>query len=390
MMEKKRVLWGAPVLALVFGFVLMGCGSSPKASPQAAAPDSTGVSTYYVRADGDDKNAGTSEVAPFKTLQRAVEAAAATSAKKITVIGTLAGNTTIEDTDPSVQKRNGIIFDGINILAANTSGGERDPDSITITGKPDASGQERAVLTSPDGDYTVNILNSTIIFENIEISGNPSDPALFVALSHVTLGTGTKIINNSSTEAGKIEIGDGGGITAIWSILVMRDNAEVSGNKAAEQGGGLFLQESVLAMHNNSIIAGNNAESRPGGGVYLQDSALDMYDAAQISGNESSNVGGGIMARGGVNKKVSIYSPITMNGDSKILSNKAIRGGGVELGDKALLTLNDSALISDNTATQRGGGVWGNGENERVTKGENAVIADNHAPEAPDSNFTFQ
>ena len=34
--------------------------------------DLTGVTSYYVRADGSDRNAGISEDAPFKTLQRAV------------------------------------------------------------------------------------------------------------------------------------------------------------------------------------------------------------------------------------------------------------------------------------------------------------------------------
>ena len=37
----------------------------------------------------------------------------------------------------------------------------------------------------------------------------------------------------------------------------------------------------------------------------------------------------------------------------------------------------------------RGGGVYGEKNTARVTKGENAVIANNTAPEAPDSNFTF-
>jgi hypothetical protein len=83
---KKKVLWGIAALA-AFGFVLTGCGSAS----DAAAPDLTGVSSYYARADGDDGNAGISEDAPFRTLQRAV--AAATPVRKITVIGTLAGHT---------------------------------------------------------------------------------------------------------------------------------------------------------------------------------------------------------------------------------------------------------------------------------------------------------
>jgi hypothetical protein len=396
MRKNKNCSWLISV-ALVMGFVMAGCGSSPAVAPV----DLTGVTSYYVRADGNDANAGTSEDAPFKTLAKAVEAAAKTTVKKITVIGTLAGNTKIENADPTVlsteigyqvrvvelngQKTTMVDTTKPATLKIKGSYDEHDPDSITITGKPGASGAERAVLTSAGGDYTVLIINSTVVFENIEISGNPTDPALFIQLSRLALGAGTKIINNTSTEAGKMEYGDGGGIAAVTSILVMRDDAEVSGNKGTEQGGGLFLQECVLAMRNNSKIAGNTA-GRSGGGVCLQASTLEMYDAAQISGNVSSDSGGGIAA---FSRNKKFYSSITMNGDSRILSNKAVLGGGVALVEDALITLNDSALVSDNTATQAGGGVLGFNNTTQVTKNENAVIANNTAPEVPDTNFTF-
>jgi hypothetical protein len=44
-MKEKRVLWGMLAPALMFGFVLAGCGSSPKAAvqEQASAPDLTGT-----------------------------------------------------------------------------------------------------------------------------------------------------------------------------------------------------------------------------------------------------------------------------------------------------------------------------------------------------------
>jgi ABC-type glycerol-3-phosphate transport system substrate-binding protein len=75
-------------IALVLGFALLlfaACGSAPSSKTS----DLTGVTSYYVRADGNDKNTGTSEDSPFKTLTKALEAAEKTSVKKITVIGTL-------------------------------------------------------------------------------------------------------------------------------------------------------------------------------------------------------------------------------------------------------------------------------------------------------------
>jgi hypothetical protein len=123
---------------------------------QAAALDVTGLAAYYVRADGDDRNLGISEEAPFRTLQRAVEAAATTPVKRITVIGALRENVSINDADPSAPAIQLSMADGITTLAADPSGDGRDPGSIVIAGKPGASGQERAVLASPGGDYTVS------------------------------------------------------------------------------------------------------------------------------------------------------------------------------------------------------------------------------------------
>ncbi|MDR1248597.1 MAG: hypothetical protein LBK63_04760 [Treponema sp.] len=376
--------------AVACALVTAGCGSSPRAvePEQAAAPDSIGVGAYYVRADGDDRNPGISEEAPFRTLQRAVEAAAATLVKRITVIGALRENIAINDADPSAPAIQLSMADGITTLAADPSGDGRDPDSIVIAGKPGASGQERAVLTSPGGDYTVFISHATVVFEHIEIADNPSDPALFVEAGCLILGTETKITRNGSAEAGRAKHGDGGGIIAVGSMLVMRDNAEVSGNRSAEPGGGLFLQDSVLTMRNQSKITGNSA-GKPGGGVYLQDSSLVMCDAAQIAGNVSSTAGGGIAARGGDGRKRLVYSSIVLNGDSNILSNKAQAGGGAALLDKALITLDDSALVSGNSATERSGGVFVQG-NVKARKGANAVIANNNAPREPDGNFKFE
>jgi hypothetical protein len=393
MKKNKNCSWVTSAVLVISGVFAQGAF--------AQSADLTGVTSYYVRADGNDANAGTSEDAPFKTLAKAVEAAAKTTVKKITVIGTLNGNTVIEDADPTVlsteigydvkvlelngQKTTIVDTTKPATLKIKGSYDEHDPDSITIIGKPGASGAERAVLTSAGGNYTVFVINSTVIFENIEISGNPDDPALFVEASHLVLGAGTKIVNNTSTEAGEMNYGDGGGIFAVRSVLVMRDDAEISGNKGTEQGGGLFLEECVLAMRNNSKITDNTA-GKPGGGVCLQASALEMYDAAHIAGNVSSDAGGGIaaFARNG------LYSSIAMNGDSKILSNKARLGGGVALVENAFITLNNSALVSDNAATEAGGGVLGFNETAQIIKGEDAAIANNTAPKVPDTNFTFE
>ena len=110
------------VSLLVMLLLFASCGSSPKPSPSSlSAPDLTGVTSYYVRDDGNDSNAGTSEGTPFKTLAKALEAAAKTPVKQITVISAL------------TYSRNSTVIN---------SGSE----DILIRGKSGAAENEKAVL----------------------------------------------------------------------------------------------------------------------------------------------------------------------------------------------------------------------------------------------------
>jgi hypothetical protein len=145
MKQRKAFFVFAAVAAFVAGLALAGCASSSSGASTATAKpsvDLTGVTSWYVNAAiGADSNAGTSEAAPFKTLQKAVDAAAATAVKKITVIGKVTGETNIKNTDATVRKLNTFIderdgnlsLDRPKTLLAEAMNGE-DPDTITITG----------------------------------------------------------------------------------------------------------------------------------------------------------------------------------------------------------------------------------------------------------------
>jgi hypothetical protein len=385
-MKKQFCLVGMAALALAFGFVLAGCGSGPR----AAAPDSTAVTSYYVRADGNDKNAGTSEDAPFKTLQRAVEEAAKTPVKKITVIGTLVGNTKIKEADPTVKKivraldaTGGqdiaeVLAKRVGVATVEGSLDEPDPDEITITGKPDASGTERAVLSpSNHDDATLAVINSTIRLEHIEISGlNTTEnlPAVVVA-GTLTLAKGAKVTKNIS--------GNAAGIYAL-GLVIMRDDAEVSYNEGAHNIGVYLEDGSVMAMFDNALITGNKATGN-GGGVALSGSSLIMRGNSAISGNSADDGGGGIITFPEIEN--GFISQITMEDNAVVSGNTAKEGGGILLQDK--LILQGNAKIIENTAAKAGGGVFGVGEDATVIKGENAVISDNSAPKYPDTNFAF-
>jgi hypothetical protein len=349
----------------------------------------TGVTSYYVRADGSDANAGTSETAPFKTLAKAVEEAAKTQVKKITVIGTLAGNTQIEKTDPTEnipkkymdatggQDIAEVLDARIGVATIDWSLDERDPDEILITGKPDASGAERAVLTPEDHDKPIlTILSSTVRLEHIEISGQKSvKSALFaIAVSGtLTLAQGARITKNI-----------GGGIWGHLGVVIMRDDAEVSYNEGRDNVGVYLERGSVMVMFDKSRVTGNKAANN-GGGVAMEGSSLLMYGSSSISGNSAGNGGGGIITF--TDTKNGYISQITMSGNGVIQGNTAKIGGGILLQDR--LIMNDKTQIIENTATEIGGGVFGATDNAAVTKGEDAVIANNIAPEIPDINFKF-
>ncbi|MDR1229954.1 MAG: hypothetical protein LBK61_00990 [Spirochaetaceae bacterium] len=357
--------------------------------------DLTGVTTYYVRADGNDKNAGTSEKKPFKTLQRAVEAAAKTSVKKITVIGTIVGNTMIKDADPT-RKKLAKMMDAtggqdIAQLLANPTGvlsvqgslDEPDPEEILITGKPDATGEERAVLVPPANNegMTLGIVMSTVRLEHIEIGGlNKSGVTVLAGV--LTLAQGAKVAKGSGENVSAIS-------ALLSSVVIMRDDAEISNNETSgngADGAGVMLMASVMAMFDNALITGNKTTGN-GGGIMLAGASLNMYGNSAISGNSAGNGGGGIIAVPYTEDEDRYNSQITMEDNAVISGNTARMGGGVLLLDK--LILRDNAKIIENTATETGGGVWGEGE-ATVNKGKDAVIANNTAPETPDSNFTFE
>jgi len=64
-----------------------------------------------------------------------------------------------------------------------------------------------------------------------------------------------------------------------------------------------------------------------------------------------------------------------MEGNSSVSGNSAGNGGG------GIITFTDTAngYISRIIIT----------DNARISKGENAIISDNHAPSVPNINFTF-
>jgi hypothetical protein len=368
-------------------FIVLGlaCASSPpkSESDEVTVPktDLTGVTSYYVKESGNDKNSGVSVDKPLKSLRRAVIYAAKTSVKTVTVIGTI--------TSPC---------DVIKDISSD--------EEILITGKTDAAGADAAVI-KPGKASGLDVVGSLKIrLERITFTGKGRINATGGAV--ITLGRGAKVTG----------IGDyyyGGSVfVQTGSMLVMEEDAEISGNRGGFGGGVCAISKAQLIMKGNAVIKDNEAfvyekdgklQGGQGGGVYLQANAsLVMQDNASISGNknkrvkknedESGGLGGGVRVNGssvtlqdnasimnnttdylggGINM---IEGTLVMKGKSAIRGNRAEAGGGVGASGNSTLTMEDDSCIIDNSASD-GGGMW-LAETSTTMKGKSA-IRENHA-----------
>ncbi len=118
---------------------------------------------------------------------------------------------------------------------------------------------------------------------------------------------------------------------------------------AAGNGGGLYLVQHSLEIQ-NSRITGNEAYQN-GGGVASSASDHLILSETDIMDNEAGSNGGGIWQNNHHHENnIDIFN-------SRILSNRAIRGGGGGIFAGRQVTLTDTE-VSNNTAYDYGGGLY--------------------------------
>jgi len=195
--------------------------------------------------------------------------------------------------------------------------------SSEITGNTATSGiaSGGGVAMGYDGS-----LSGGLISENIAEFGG----GVFVEDGSFTL-SGVTIDSNTATTSGGGGYINGLGVTTDLTATT----TTISGN-AATYAGGLYVTEADLGLE-SSEVSGNTAD-HTGGGLYLDTSPTDL-EATTISGNDADLYGGGV---------------IVLNTD---------------------LDMDSSSTISDNQASEIGGGVWIEGGSE-INGGS---INENHA-----------
>ena len=159
----------------------------------------------------------------------------------------------------------------------------------------------------------------------------------------------------------------------------------ISGN-TADQGGGVYMAGGQFTMYGGSITKNtakkdsqnNGGNGGNGGGVYVNRGCkFDMNGNASVSDNTATESGGGVYVGGS-------ESTFTMNGNASITDNTAKKGGGVGVYSGATFEMNGNASITKNTAKKdsqnnggNGGGVYMGGG--KFTMNGNASITDNKA-----------
>jgi len=311
--------------------------------------------TYFVHAEGSDRNNGLSEEKPFRSLFKAMAMAAKGPIKIITVIGTL------DVTSEQSSNRERVFF---------IQGMGSDP--ILIQGK--ASDINPAVLSAAGSGRRAVLIRGTIPirFENIEISGGVSSGeggGMGIGPSAtVTLGPGTVIRNNQSENIG-------GGVLIAFGGTLLIDGGKILDNRSAAAGGGVAMagRNSVLVVRNGEIsnnhapggggvvvyqeghftllggVIHDNTADLAGGGVMVNQEGFLTMEGGVIRGNRTSGSGGGVAV---MEKSVFVLK------EGEILGNRAgEHGGGIASDHTGSVTI-QGGFVSSNRAAVRGGGVF--------------------------------
>ena len=180
--------------------------------------------------------------------------------------------------------------------------------------------------------------------QGVRIIGNEAGRGGGVRANNSTVTmTGCIILGNKSTDTltNLSNAGGGGGVDIHGNTsgrpITMTD-CTIQGNTAATNGGGVNIESATVNI-TNCTLTGNSATD--GGGIY----------AIKLTSSTSAST-------------VTI-SGCTIGGTTAADANKATgsdgQGGAIYVGTGCILTMQDNAQLTGNTATKSGGGVYSRG-----------------------------
>ncbi|MBE9028474.1 CHAT domain-containing protein [filamentous cyanobacterium LEGE 11480] len=276
--------------------------------------------------------------------------------------------------DPSgdggaIHNRSGsiaIVRTQFNNNQAAQDGGAIDIERGSVTVADSFFTQNQAANTGGgidiDPNGTVSIVNTDFVNNSALNDGG----AIF--------NEGTATIDTASFRS-NTATDDGGAITSRFanSQLIITGSSFDS-NSAQDNGGGLYLDVpagGVLSLSQNSFL--NNSSGASGGGLFKTNSADLTIANTLFERNTATEHGGGLLVGGGGLSTLTDSNVlqntagidgggIRLNGsnlainNSRILTNQAQFGGGLELSLGSTAQVNDS-LFQGNTSSSNGGAI---------------------------------
>ena len=240
---------------------------------------------------------------------------------------------------------------------ANTSGGGFyvNGGSITITGGEVMN--NTATSGNGGGFYSAG---GTVNISNAEISGNHADNGFgggLYSAAAITVGGETE---ESGATISDNEAKNGGGFYVAGAddaTTTIQSSSIVSNNRATVNGAGAFIESGNLTVK-TSDINGNTADSN-GGGFYVQ-GGLSTISGGTVQNNKATN-GAGLYMKG-IDATHWVNATFT---DGTFMQNSATTaGGGIYLDNYSNLYMSGESTIRDNTAGEKGGGVFKTAGNE--------------------------
>ena len=247
--------------------------------------------------------------------------------------------------------------------------------SVTISGEMSLEGTNAVIKRDPSfSDYllVINRGNSAVL-KNITIDGNSEETtvtkkSLIYDRGSLTIEDGAVLTNNKLTDLGYFHA-TGGAVRVEEGTLVMTGG--LIEDNLANYGGGVYLNYHAVMTMPGGVIQSNYGKDgtesglygyAAGGGIALYGGAtLNLSGDAQIINNTSDHMGGGISLGTGVASNGS--DVLNMTGGSVSGNTSGSGGGGIYVNGyvndsnfhNGVLNLS-SALITENTAAEEGGG----------------------------------
>ena len=243
--------------------------------------------------------------------------------------------------------------------ATNYGGGLYLSEDSTLSMRGGTIGASGNANTAQYGGGIALLGSGTISGGTVQSNTATKDGGGIYAAGSVTMSGGTVQSNTATENGGGVYMGEDS------TLSISKTNIQ---SNSAKNGGGIYtLTDISLAADNptNIVVSSNqanvqNGNGGNGGGVYVASGKTLTIGGATIGGttDTAANVatnGGGIYAAGTVN----------FTGGS-ISANSAVDGAGVYLASTATFGMSKTgtgtAIISNNTASGNGGGIYHGGE----------------------------